>query len=200
MKKLIFSALFALAMQLGFAQENSEKNLIKSFDPQGASAIILDIKTKEINSTVWNGGMMRVELLIKANMPDVVLDQLVKAGRYTVEAVKNEDGTFTVTAPNLSKVVTIKGKDLQEEIFVQVQTPTKYLVAGNKLEKEAPLDVVASRDGNDESAKKAMAKFKAITDKMKTEVKVISNLKKQPKLKLVTGDIKIDGKSLELKK
>jgi len=198
MKKLFFSALFALAMQAGFAQDNSEKNLIKSFDPQGAEAIVLDIKTKEITTTVWNGGMMRVELLVKANMPDVVLDQLVKAGRYTVEATKNADGTFTVTAPNLAKTVTIKGKDLQEEIFVQVQTPTKYLVAGNKLEKEAA--VVAARSGNAEADKAAMAKFKAITDKMNTEVKVVSNLKKQPKFALAPGDIKIDGKAIELKK
>jgi len=198
MKKLFFSALFALAMQAGFAQENSEKNLIKSFDPQGAQAIVLDIKTKEITTTVWNGGMMRVELLVKANMPDVVLDQLVKAGRYTVEATKNEDGTFTVTAPNLAKTVTIKGKDLQEEIFVQVQTPTKYLVSGNKLSKEESL--VAARSGNEEADKAAIAKFKAITDKMNTEVKVVSNLKKQPKFALAPGDIKIDGKAIELKK
>ncbi len=193
MKKFSILMLLALFVQCAFAQDSSEKNLVKSLDPAGATSIVFDFKHKEIKSDVQNNGMMRVELLIKANMPEAILDQLVKAGRYTIESVKNADGSFSITAPNLSKAVTIKGKDLEEEIIVLAQTPTKYVVAGNKLEKETPL--VAAR-GDDEKAKA----MKAINEPVQAVIKVQSLLKAQPKdFQVKTGDILIDGVVLEIK-
>jgi hypothetical protein len=193
MKKIMLMLAIAAGSQWAMAQDNSEKNLIKTFDPKGSTSIAFECKQKEVKADVWDGGLMRVELVVKANMPTSVLDQLVKAGRYNIEGAVNANGEFVISAPNVGKAVVVRGTDLVEEIYVVVQTPTKYIVASNKLEKETP--IVAARTLSDVEKIREMKK---ITEQMQATVKVESLLKTQPKIELKEGDIKIDGTAIPI--
>lgn len=188
MKRFSLLLLCALFVQNMFAQEAAEKNLVKSLDAAGAKVVVFEFKHKEIKPSVVNSGMMKLDILVKSNMPDVVLDQLVKAGRYTIDSKTNADGSLSILMPNLEKAVTIKGQDLQEEIIVQAGMPIKYILNGNKLELESAL--MASRDKS--------GKMKGGINVMKPKYK--SSLKAQPKgYKLKPGDIMVGGKPLDIK-
>jgi hypothetical protein len=187
MKKLLLMLALAAGTQWAMAQDNSEKNLVKTFDPKGATSVAFECQQKSIKTTTWDGAMMRVELVVKANMPTAVLEQLVKAGRYNIEGAVNADGEFVVSAPNAAKSVVVRGTDLVEEIYVTVQTSDKYLVSNNRMEKETPM--VAARTLKDVEKIRSM---KAINQEMQTAVKIQSTLKTQPALDLKYGDILID--------
>lgn len=193
MKKIMLMLAIVASSQWAMAQDNSEKNLVKTFDPKGSTSIAFECKQKEVKADVWDGGLMRVELVVKANMPTSVLDQLVKAGRYNIDGAVNANGEFVISAPNVSKAVVVRGTDLVEEIYVVVQTPTKYIVASNKLEKETP--IVAARTLSDVEKIREMKK---ITEQMQASVKVESLLKTQPKIEIKEGDIKIDGTAIPI--
>jgi hypothetical protein len=184
-----FTVLFFTAF-LAKAQEHSDKTLIKTLDPSEATSVVIDFKAAQINPQPWDGMGFRIELIIKSNMPLHVLEQLVKAGRYTLEGVKDGD-TYFVNAPNLEKNVSVRGKDLEEEISVSVKTPGYYIMANNTLFKDAT-SLVAR--GLDETK---ILDYKKITDSIGiTEVKIQSTLKGSPNIKLKTGDILIDGKPI----
>lgn len=187
MKKLLLMLALAASSQWAMAQDNSEKNLIKTFDPKGSTSVSFECQQKSIKTATWDGAMMRVELVVKANMPTAVLEQLVKAGRYNIEGAVNANGEFVVSAPNAAKSVVVRGTDLVEEIHITVQTSDKYLVSNNRMEKETPM--VAARTLSDIEKIKEMKK---ISQTMETAVKIESTLKTQPKFELKVGDILID--------
>jgi hypothetical protein len=193
MKKIMLMLAIAVSSQWAMAQDNSEKNLVKTFDPKGSTSIGFECKQKEVRADVWDGGLMRIELVVKANMPSSVLDQLVKAGRYNIEGALNANGEFVVSAPNVGKAVVVRGTDLVEEIYVVVQTPTKYIVSSNKLEKETPIFVARTLSDIEK-----LRDMKKITEQMQTSVKIESLLKTQPKIELKEGDIKIDGQVIPI--
>lgn len=131
MKKLSF--LFALLLLSFFAQaQKDSKTLVKTLDPEGATKIIFDFKHKSIDSKTWDNKGMRIQLEIRSNMPEVLLNQLVKAGRYKLEGAIEND-TYIITAPNLGKTVTIGGKALEEELIVHVDAQIGTQMSGKSL-------------------------------------------------------------------
>jgi hypothetical protein len=127
MKKLLFLAICFLGMSLSaFAQKESDKTLVKTLDPTGATSIAYLFKNGGIIAVATPNINMRVELEIHANMDETTLQKLIAAGRYTLEG-KMEDGAFNIYAPNLEKRVTVSGTDLEEKIIINVKMPPNYL-------------------------------------------------------------------------
>lgn len=192
MKQLAF--LFAFFF-VGTVVAQDNKTLVKTFDTKESTSVKFNFKNKEVKTEDWPGGTgIRIELEISANMPTQIMDELVKAGRYTLDG--SADGeAFVVKAPNLEKTVTIKGTDLQEEIIVRVKTADKYYVQSNVLEK-AINDSWVARDGSDAAKVKEMKKFKS---DIEVNVVVKSTLAKQPaKMDLKRGDILIGGEPIDI--
>jgi hypothetical protein len=194
MKVLSFVALFLSFVCFANAQtpENSDQTLVKSFDAESSTNVVIDFKTSEINPQPWDGQSFRVEMIIKANMPIQVLQQLVKAGRYSLEGTKDGE-SYIVSAPNLSKTVTVRDRTLEEEIIISIKTPGAFALSGNSLERNLG---IAAR-GIDEEKLKAM---KAINIIEVPEVSILSTFRSDAKLELKTGDIKIDGVELVIEK
>jgi hypothetical protein len=193
MKVLSFIALFFSFVAFTQAQgTESDQTLVKSFDAESSTSVVIDFKTAEINPQPWDGQAFRIEMVIKANMPIQVLQQLVKAGRYSLEGIK-EGESYIVSAPNLAKSVTVRDRTLEEEIIILIKTPGAFLLAGNSLEKNLG---VAAR-GVDTEQIKAM---KAINTIEIPEVSILSTFRTDAKLELKTGDIKIDGEDLIIDK
>ena len=129
MKKLLFLAICFLSMSLSaFAQKynESDKTLVKTLDPTGATSIGFLFKNGGIVASPSPSSNVRIELEIHANMDENTLQKLVAAGRYTLEG-RMEDGAFNIYALNLEKRVTVSGIDLEEKIIVNVKMPANYL-------------------------------------------------------------------------
>jgi len=189
-KALSFVVLF-LATTLCL-QAQSDKTLVKTLNTEEATSLVVDIKSSEINPQIWDGGSFRLELTIKANMPIQVLEQLVKVGRYNIKGYK-EDGKYYVTTPNMSKNVSVRGKDLEEEVVVKVMTPGYYVLTDNALSKND--EVIAGRTLDEEALNEF---YKIKQDIELPEVSLKSSLNSKVNITLKTGDILIDGEPLEL--
>lgn len=167
MRKLSFLLVFLLGCTLSNAQE-SDKTLVKTLDPEGASTVALTFKHKGVHPEIWDEGTLRIELEIHANMPEQILAQLVKAGRYSMTA-KLDGETFQIDAPNLEKTVTIGGKDLEEEIVVYAKTPGYFIYKDGKLEKNIDDGIIAevlTRSESTADAKKQLGQMRRIKEKI----------------------------------
>ena len=145
MQKLSVLFAFLLFAHLSFAQ--SDKSVTKTFNPKGSSSVVFEFPHSGI-STADNKDfdVLVVDMVIKANVGENVLNQLAKAGRYTLEGQLNEEGVYVVTAPNLGKSVTVGGQDLVDEIHLVVKmTSGAYAVSGKSLTAKVP-EGVAARD------------------------------------------------------
>lgn len=193
----VFSFLFALIFTATtlFAQD-SDKTLVKTLNPDNCPNVQIDIKNKGMESNPWDEGTIRVELEIKANVPDAILAQLVKAGRYSLDGGKDGE-VYIVSAPNLSKSITIGGKDLEEDISIKVQTPGYFaLNDAGMLSKEIDTETVAARSNNAEEAAEMIKKMKAIKEDLNMSVKVISTSKYKGEVDLSKYKMVIDGKEV----
>ncbi|BDS11921.1 hypothetical protein AsAng_0026350 [Aureispira anguillae] len=193
----VFSFLFAflLVSSASFAQE-SDKTLVKTLNPLECPNVQIDIQNKGMDSEPWDEGTIRVQLEIKANIPNAVLAQLVKAGRYSIDGGKDGE-TYIVSAPNLSKAISIGGKDLEEEIKIHVQTPGYFaLNDAGMLSKEINEETIAARSNNAEEAAAMIKKMKAIKEDLNMEVKVVSTSKYKGEVDLSKYKLVIDGKEI----
>lgn len=193
----VFSFLFALLLTTStvFAQE-SDKTLVKTLNPDNCPNVQIDIKNKGIESAPWDEGTIRVELEIKANVPDAILGQLVKAGRYSIGGGKDGE-TYIVSAPNLAKSITIGGKDLEEEINIIVKTPGYFaLNDAGVLSKNIDEGTVAARSENPEEAAEMIKKMKGIKEELNMEVKIVSTSKYKGEVDLSKYKMVIDGKEV----
>jgi hypothetical protein len=193
----VFYFLFALLFTTStvFAQE-SDKVLVKTLNPDNCPNVQIDIKNKGIESAPWDEGTIRVELEIKANVPDAILAQLVKAGRYSIGGIKDGE-TYIVSAENLGKTITIGGKDLEEEITIVVKTPGYFaLNDAGILSKNIDAETIAARSDNPEEAAKMIKKMQAIQEDLNMEVKIISTSKYKGEVDLSKYKMVIDGKEV----
>jgi hypothetical protein len=169
---------------------------VKTLNPDNCPNVQIDIKNKGIESAPWDEGTIRVELVIKANVPDAILAQLVKAGRYSIGGGK-EGETYIVSAPNLAKTITIGGKDLEEEISIIVQTPGYFaLNDAGVLSKDINEETIAARSDNPEEAAEMIKKIRAIKEDLNMEIKVISTSKYKGEVDLSKYKMVIDGKEV----
>jgi hypothetical protein len=191
--KFLFFLILIFGISLNsIAQDKSNKTLVRVLDPEASSNMVIKFKTVSISKMPWDDQGFCFELQIKANMPIQILEQLLKAGRYDIDGVKYGD-SYYVIAPNIDKNVSVRGKDLEEQITLVIKTPGNYDLTDNVITKN--MDHLAGRDGNEVQVKEYM--------KIKNQVKVNkanlqTTLKSNQKLKLKKGDILIDGVAIEV--
>ena len=83
-----------------FAQiHESNKTLVKTLNPKECPNIKIDIRNQNLSTSIWDEGTIRLQLEVQANVPLAVLQQLVKAGRYSLDGGK--DGDSMIFAPLL---------------------------------------------------------------------------------------------------
>ena len=182
MKTLFGLLLACLVTGSAFAQDQSGKNFQKSFDPQGSENIIFKLPHHGIEARPHDGSTLVVELVVEANVPERIMEGLIKAGRYQLEGGK-DGGNFVIDAPGLSKAVTISGKPLEEKVTIAMKTPGAYAVNGNVVNKD-----VAGRSLNKMSAEQ-IAKFKAINQTIEvTNIRFISTYKEEEFKKAGLGE------------
>lgn len=123
MKYFWLTVLF-LSLALGVSAQGN-KTLVKTMDPKETTAIQLDFRNLSTEALPWDEGFIRIELEIISNFPEAIMNQLIKAGRYTLSGYVEED-VFVIRAENLDKAVSIGGKDLDDGVQVMIKTPGYY--------------------------------------------------------------------------
>jgi|GEM_PF-4000212 len=169
MQKLAFLFLF-FTFSLSFvqAQEGSEKNLIKTLDPEGAENISFKFNFEELQLEPWDQGALRIRLLVHSNYPESIMKELLKAGRYEMQGLLDGD-TYYITMPNLDKMITVGNLLLEEQIFVSVQTPGYFEKEGKTIKKRLDPALVVNARGNQAALKKMRQIKEDIEDKVEIE-------------------------------
>jgi len=128
MKKITITlSLVAIMVVSAFAQQLTEKTLVKAFNLNGNDLVVLNIDG-DIEVQQWSNKIMRVQIDIAAeNVPDATLKSLVTAGRYNLKATETSDG-LQIDAPGLKRKVTLRGEELKEHISYVVFVPENVMV------------------------------------------------------------------------
>ncbi len=202
MRVLSLLALFLSVSFFAQAQDESDKTLVKTLKNEGAYEVVIDFDASDINAEPWDNQTFRIQMKIEANVPIPVLEQLVKAGRYDLTTEK-KDGKYYVTAPNIEKHISVKGKDLEDKIHVQVQTPGYYALSENSL--VLGEDIVA-RARSAKNAEEILKPYAVQNVEVSDDISLATTLKSNPDIKLKKGDIIIyendadeNGTALEIK-
>jgi hypothetical protein len=119
MKQFMFLIAFAFAANVANAQ--MQKSLIKTFNLNGATVVMLDLKGEVLLKPADNTAL-RLQTDIDLKNGNISLFQAFLAKkRYDVQT-KAENGTFTLTAPDRENVK-IGGQDLQETVSYTLYVP-----------------------------------------------------------------------------
>ena len=129
---------------------------------------------------------------VQANVPLAVLQQLVKAGRYSLDGGKDGE-TYIVVAPNLEKSIRIGGKDLEEIIQIKVQTPGYFELYDNILSKDIDESTIAARSSSAEEASALFRKMKAIKQNIVLHTTIRSSSSYKEPIDLSSFKLLIDG-------
>lgn len=122
MTKRIASLVLLLTFALSAFAQTAEKTFIKAFNATGKSRISFDLPGP-IDLKVWDNATIRIEITIHLPSGSMsLLDQLANVGRYNLDA-QGSDETLAITAPNLHKLIRIKGEELREEVSYTVFVP-----------------------------------------------------------------------------
>lgn len=170
-----FSILFACLFSAVSLIAQKSTNLVKTINPDEASAVLFDFNNKSISLKNWEDETkltLRIRLEIHANMPQAIMSQLVKANRYQVNATMNDDGNYLITMPNLEKKISVGGTDLEDEIFVRVDAPQDFFLDGKTLNRGI---MIAGRAGGKPSldTRRKMKIDKNQIEKAKEEIEII---------------------------
>ena len=118
MKNFIWLLIFLLGSFVSFGQ--SQKTLIKSFNVN-VDEVTINIEGNKSVST-WDKLYVRVELIVKTNMRNELLEVLVKNGRYTLESNIN-GGKLFISIPNLQNKIKIGDVELVENFEIKIWLP-----------------------------------------------------------------------------
>jgi hypothetical protein len=118
MKNFIWLLIFLLGSFVSFGQ--SQKTLIKSFNAN-VNEVTINIEGNKSVST-WDKLYVRVELIVKTNMRNELLEVLVKNGRYTLESNIN-GGKLFISIPNLQNKIKIGDVELVENFEIKIWLP-----------------------------------------------------------------------------
>ena len=129
MKNRTYFLLFPLLLaSASLVAQQAEKTLVKSFNLNGQSAVLLDV-AGNVTVTTWNEPQMRIQMTITLqNGSETMLKSLVTAGRYNLDA-KEVNGAYSIVAPGLERQIKLgSGQLLGETVSYTVLAPKDVIV------------------------------------------------------------------------
>jgi len=109
---------------------SAQTKVIKTLNPQKCPNVNIKVPNHLIEHEAWDEGGVRIDITIKVNLPDAVLQELVKAGRYELLGKKVEEA-YLLTAPNMDIPISVEAVAIQEVVSIKVTTP-EYIVMNTK--------------------------------------------------------------------
>ncbi len=153
MKKIV-AALAIVAVAFS-AQAQVQKTLVKTFNPNGAKQVMVDLKNAKVVIKPSQEDVIRVETSVNLkNGNEALYEQLSKQGRYDLSLSTSAPVTLSSKARDIVKV---SGANLDEEVSYVINAP-----ADIKVE-----DTNSLAYGNKKAKGKAKAKAKTTAKKKK---------------------------------
>ncbi|MBK9338395.1 MAG: hypothetical protein IPM98_18370 [Lewinellaceae bacterium] len=122
MTKRIASLTLLTLFAFSALAQTTGKTFTKSFNTDGMANIKFDLPGA-VDLKIWNHSTIRFEISVDLPSGNVsMLDQLSKVGRYDLKATVQNDALI-ITAPNLNRVVRVKGEELKEIVSYTVFVP-----------------------------------------------------------------------------
>jgi len=117
---LIFSL---LNFSNSYAQANLKFN--QTFSSMNAVHVDLDIKSNDIIIKTIKGSRIVIEMLINISSPNMnLLEFIAEGGRYDLKkSFNDETKTLILTAKKHKDIITIKGKEIKEEVSYVIYLP-----------------------------------------------------------------------------
>lgn len=127
MKNILVIIGLVLVSNMAFGQ--TEKTLVKTFNLQGSTVVVLDLDG-DVVIKEWGEKTMRVYMNIQLQNTNVhMLKHLMTKGRYNLD-IDNSSGSAVVTSPgrNQDVVINKQGDTLKENVSYVVFVPTNVEV------------------------------------------------------------------------
>ena len=122
MKSKLSLFVFLLTLTVPLAGQSTGSSVFsKSFHSNGKSRVYLELPGV-IDLKVWDNPNIRIEFTVSTNLNTATVNELANAGRYNLVA-KPLDELLVIQAPNMQKVLKVKGQELKETITYQVFVP-----------------------------------------------------------------------------
>lgn len=122
MKKILVIIGLVLVANMAFAQ--TEKTLVKTFNLQGSTAVVLDLDG-DVVIKEWGEKTMRVHMNIQLQNTNVhMLKHLMTKGRYNLN-IDNSGSASVITSPgrNQDVIINKNGDTLKENVTYVVFIP-----------------------------------------------------------------------------
>jgi hypothetical protein len=128
--RTLLLTLATLLFGAGLFAQSAEKVLVRSFNPQGAKLIALDL-AGPVAVNKWSQNTVRIQMTVSLERgTDSMLRSLLQAGRYNLKG-QLDQGDFLISVPGLAREVLVNGVPLAEyvsyEVFVPEQTEVDIL-------------------------------------------------------------------------
>lgn len=118
----IASLVILLTLSLAANAQSVEKTFSKAFNTDGKGTISLDLPGA-IDLKVWDNSTIRIGITVSIpNGNESMLGELANIGRYNLVSKSNGD-VLTIQAPNMQKVIRLKGQELHETLTFVVFVP-----------------------------------------------------------------------------
>lgn len=125
MKTTIFSILMLLVLSFStsYAQANLKFN--QTFSSMNAVNVNLDVESKDVVIKTIKGSRIVIEMLINISSPNSnLLEFIAEGGRYDLEkSFNDETQTLILAAKKHKNIITIKGKEISEEVSYVIYVP-----------------------------------------------------------------------------
>lgn len=176
--KNAITLLFALIITTTLS---AQTKLVKTLNPQKCPNVNIKVPNDLIEHAAWDEGGVQIEITIKVDLPDAVLQELVKAGRYELLGEKVE-GAYLLTAPNMDIPISVADKTLEEIVSIKVTTP-EYIVMNTEgtLYKDIDEDAIrgTTRSDTREEIEAVIQRMKEIREDLNVQISVVSTAENQ---------------------
>lgn len=160
---------------------SAQTKLVKTLNPQKCPNVNIKVPNDLIEHEAWDEGGIRIDITIKVNLPDAVLKELLKAGRYKLSGKKVEED-YLIAVPNMDIPISVKGQAIKELATIKVTTPD-YIVMNTEgtLYKDVDEDATcgAFRSYTREEIEAVLKRMREIREDLNVHISVVSTLKDQ---------------------
>lgn len=115
--------LLVLSFSTSYAQANLKFN--QTFSSMNAVNVNLDVESKDVVIKTIKGSRIVIEMLINISSPNSnLLEFIAEGGRYDLEkSFNDETQTLILAAKKHKNIITIKGKEISEEVSYVIYVP-----------------------------------------------------------------------------
>lgn len=160
---------------------SAQTKVVKILNPQKCPNVNIKVPNNLIEHQAWEEGGVRIDITIKVDLPDVVLQALVKAGRYELLGKKVEDA-YLLSVPNMQIPIAVTDKAIEEVVAIKVTTP-EYIVmnTAGTLYKDIDEDAIRGNARSDtrEEIEAVIQRMKEIREDLNVQITVVSTAKNQ---------------------